>query len=72
MKTNNALEKAISLAGTQTALSQASGIKQQNISYWLTRCNGKVPAEYVHDLCAAVGGQLNPNDFRPDIFKSAA
>lgn len=64
----NALEKAISIAGSQSELARRSGVKQQNIWYWLNEAGGRVPAEKVSDLCKAVDNEVTPNDFRPDIF----
>lgn len=68
----NALEKAISLAGSQSALARKSGVKQQNIWYWLNKSGGKVPAEMALPLSLAVESKVTIYDFRPDIFGSAA
>jgi len=64
------LEKAITLAGSQLALEQASGIKQQNLSYWLIHKNGVVNAEAVKPICRAVNFQVTPHELRPDLYDS--
>lgn len=72
MTKQNALEKAVSIAGSQVRLAQLTGIKQQNISYWLLKRGGVVPAEEVRKICAAVDFRVKPEDLRPDLFTVAA
>ena len=68
----NALEKAISIAGSQSALARKSGVKQQNIWYWLNKSDGRVPAEMALPLSLAVDSKVAASEFRPDIFGTAA
>jgi len=62
------LERAIQIAGTQLALETKSGVKQQNLSYWLVHKNGVVSAEAVKPICQAVGYEVKPHELRPDLF----
>ena len=71
------LERAVSLAGSQSALAQAASnvdpdcrIKQQHISYWLRK--GRLPAEHCSVIEAAVNGAVTKHELRPDIFGQQA
>lgn len=59
-----ALKKAIRLAGGQSRLAAALGIKQPSISEWLKR--GQVPVERVARVADLVG--MTREELRPDIF----
>lgn len=62
-----ALERAISIVGTQSALADAIGVKQQHISYWMTK--GKsVPARFAILIEQATSGQVTRRDICPDVF----
>lgn len=61
------LEKAIEIAGSQTALATACGIKQAHIWNWLNR-DKRVPAEYVIPICRATDYKITPHQMRPDIY----
>lgn len=61
---DQALKRAIELAGGVRPLAERIGnITPQAISQW-ERC----PAMRVQSVCAAVGGQVRPEELRPDIF----
>lgn len=65
---NNPLEflkKAINIAGSQSALARAIGVRQCHIWSWLNR-NKKVPAIHVLKIEKAVG--VSRHDLRPDIY----
>lgn len=60
-------KKAISKAGTQTALAEKiPNGKQTTIAQWIAR--GWVPPERVIDVCAAINYQVTPHEIRPDIY----
>lgn len=61
----NAINKAIELAGSQTALAEKVGCKQQNVSQW-TR--NRVSPEFVLGVAKAVDFQVTPHELRPDIY----
>ena len=60
---DQALRKAISLAGGPAALGQVLGIKSQAISQW-QRC----PAERVIAVEKATGGEVSRHELRPDLY----
>lgn len=64
----SAFERAIKIAGGQSALSRKIGRSQSVISYWVTRRGGLVPAEVCADIEAAVDGAVTRQDLRPDVF----
>jgi len=63
---NEAIAKAIIIAGSQMALAKRCGRAQSTICDWL---NGKkrISPEYVPDLVSAVEGKIAPYEFRPDL-----
>nr|DAH64333.1 MAG TPA: Putative antitoxin of bacterial toxin-antitoxin system, YdaS/YdaT [Caudoviricetes sp.] len=60
----NALEKAISVAGSQEKLGNCIGVSQQRISYWLGK--KKIPAEYVILIEEHTG--ISRDELRPDLY----
>jgi UDP-N-acetylglucosamine 1-carboxyvinyltransferase len=62
-----ALEKAIEIAGGQSALGRLINRDQKAIWAWLNTTQ-KVPAEDVLSIEAAVNGQVTRHDLRPDIY----
>ena len=62
------LKKAIEVVGSQSELGRRIGASQQNVWHWLNKQAGRVPAEYVLRICAAVDNAVTPQDLRPDIF----
>lgn len=62
-----ALEKAITIAGGQTALAKLIGRDQRTIWAWLNMTK-RVPAEMVLSIEKAVSGQVTRHELRPDIY----
>lgn len=62
-----ALQKAVELAGGQSSLARALGVKQQHVWNWLHR-DRKPAAEYVLAIESAVEGKVSRYDLRPDVF----
>jgi DNA-binding transcriptional regulator YdaS (Cro superfamily) len=62
-----ALETAVKLAGGQSALAKAIGVKQGHIWTMLNR-EGYAAIDYVVAIEEAVGGKITRFDLRPDIF----
>lgn len=66
----DALSRAISLFGSQAALSRALGLRSpMAVSHW--RRNGVVPIARCIDIERATGCQVTRYDLRPDIFGPA-
>jgi len=66
-----ALERAVELAGGQTALARQLGgpVKQGHVWNWLNR-DGKAPPEYVFKIERATGGKVRARELRPDMFEA--
>lgn len=62
----SAIQKAVDVAGSQTALARKLKLTPQRIQQWVS--TGKVPAERVLDVEAAVGGLVTRFELRPDIY----
>jgi DNA-binding transcriptional regulator YdaS (Cro superfamily) len=60
-----ALEEAIRIAGSQSALARLVGVKQAHVWNWLYR-DKRVPAEYVLLIEKATG--VSRHLLRPDIY----
>lgn len=63
---NEAMVKAIALAGSQSELAKKCGKSQSTICDWL---HGKkrISPEHVPALVAAVRGEIAAYEFRPDL-----
>lgn len=59
------LQKAIEIAGGQTALADRLGVKQGHVWHWLKKAK-KVPAEYVIPIERETG--ISRHELRPDIY----
>lgn len=70
MKPDQALEKAIQAAGSQSALARACGVTQQAVQQWAA--TGRVPATRVQSVISAAGGAVSAEDLRPDVFRKGA
>lgn len=66
------LQRAIEIAGGQSALARGIGTIQQNIWFWLNKANGRVPAEHCDAIERATAGAVTKQQLRPDIFKEKA
>lgn len=64
---NTPIEKAVSLAGSQSELARRVGVRQGYIWKWLRA--GKPPAERVLAIEKATG--ISRHELRPDIFGAA-
>lgn len=64
-----ALDRAISAAGTMSGLAAKLGLTFQHIQQW--RKVGRVPAEWARRVEAAVDGQVTRYELRPDVFGSS-
>jgi DNA-binding transcriptional regulator YdaS (Cro superfamily) len=65
-KSTDALSRAITEAGGQTALARKIGKQQGHVGNWLAR--GKVPAEVCVDIERATDGKVTRYELRPDVF----
>ena len=61
-----ALLRAVSLAGGQTALARRIGKKQPTVAQWLRR--GRVSPTSCIAIETALGGQVTRYELRPDVF----
>lgn len=61
----NALERAISIFKTQTALAKEIDELPQTVSNWLRR--GSVPAEHCPAIERATSGEVTCEQLRPDV-----
>lgn len=59
------IEKAIEIAGSQTKLAEACGVKQQSI--WQAKDAGRVSAELALLIERAVAGKVTARELRPDL-----
>lgn len=66
-----ALERAVELAGGQTALATSIGVKQTHVWNWLNR-DKRVPAERVIAVEQATNGRVSRHELRPDIYPDEA
>ena len=66
-----ALEKAVEIAGGQSALGRKIGRDQKAIWAWLNTTQ-KVPAEDVLKIEAALENKITRFDLRPDIYPKPA
>jgi len=62
-----ALELAISLAGSQSALAERIGKKQSHVWSWMNR-DRKCPSAMAIPVASAVGYRVTPHELRPDIY----
>lgn len=65
------LERAIELAGGQSALAAKIGRKQGHIHYWLRRAKAGVPPSAAIDIENALNGKISRYELCPDIFGPA-
>jgi DNA-binding transcriptional regulator YdaS (Cro superfamily) len=61
-----ALLRAVTLAGGQTALARRIGKTQSHVAQWLRR--GRVGPTACIPIETAVGGQVTRYELRPDVF----
>jgi DNA-binding transcriptional regulator YdaS (Cro superfamily) len=63
--TNSALQRAITIAGSQTKLAEKLGVYPQLVQSWTKT---RVPSHWVIPIEKATGGQVCRQELRPDIF----
>jgi DNA-binding transcriptional regulator YdaS (Cro superfamily) len=68
METQTPLQKAIEIAGGQSALARECSVAQAHVWHWLHRANSRVPAEHCIAIEKATGGRVTRHDLRPDIY----
>lgn len=61
------LERAIQVAGSQSALARAINVRQGHVWHWLNKSK-RVPAEYVIPIERATGGNVLRHELRPDLY----
>jgi len=63
----SALEKAITICGSQSELARRIGgkVRTGHIHYWL---KNRVPADRCGDIETATEGKVTRHDLRPDVF----
>lgn len=64
---NLALQKAVTILGSQSALAKAIGKRQGHVWHWLNK-GGKVPAEAVLPIERATNGAVTRHELRPDLY----
>lgn len=65
MSSLEALKKAVAEAGSQAALGEICGVKQQAVWHWLHKSQ-RCPAEAVLPIEVATG--VSRHDLRPDLY----
>ena len=63
---DESLTLAINIAGGPAALGRLLKISREAVSQW-KRC----PAHRVLAVCDATGGQVKPEELRPDIYRTS-
>ena len=62
--TNQTIQLAISITGSQKRLADLCGVAQPTVWRWLH--GGGIDARYVMKIVSATGGKIKPADIRPD------
>lgn len=65
------IQRAITLAGSQSKLAEQLDISQQNVSRLMTRAT-RVPAELAVAIEKVTEGRVRKSDLRPDLFNERA
>lgn len=68
---NQALARAVGIAGSQSALARIVGVRQMHVWNWLNRGTKRVPGEYVIPIARATGWRVTPHELRPDLYPNA-
>lgn len=64
----NAIQKAVAIAGGQSSLARKLNIRPQAVQKWCS--SGVVPANRVIDVEKAVLGAVSRGELRPDLYPS--
>lgn len=70
MSTNEALTRAIEIAGSQAALAARIGVSQAHVSYWACKAKKGVPPEHALTIERETG--VPRFELRPDIYPVSA
>ncbi|AUU93886.1 MULTISPECIES: YdaS family helix-turn-helix protein [Enterobacteriaceae] len=62
----NAIDKAISKAGTASRLAGLLAVSAMTVSHWRNRYHGVVPADRVLQIYEVTG--VTPHELRPDLY----
>lgn len=57
------IQNIIQMAGGQTALAKAIGLKQGHVSYWVKA--GKIPTDHIIAVSGAVNWRITPHQLNP-------
>lgn len=68
--TNKAIEKAVSIAGSQQKLADLCGVTQPTVWRWVH--GGGMDARYVMAIARATNGRVKPQEIRPDLAELLA
>jgi DNA-binding transcriptional regulator YdaS (Cro superfamily) len=71
MSETAALERAVAIVGSQSALARKLGLKQAHIWNWLNKTK-RVPGEAVLGIEAATDGKVTRTELRPDLYPPEA
>lgn len=63
--TNEIIQRAIDIAGSQKKLADLCGVAQPTVWRWLH--GGGIDARYVMKIVSATNGRVKPADIRPDL-----
>lgn len=63
------IQRAVEIAGGQTALADKIGVKQQRVWKWLT--SGRAAPDCCIAIEEAIEGQVTRYELRPDVFGTA-
>lgn len=61
----SAIEKAVKIIGSQTALAHMLGVKQAHVWNWL-HVHKRSPAKYIRRISLATAGQVTESDLLQD------
>lgn len=61
----SAIEKAVVIIGSQTALAKILGVKQAHVWNWLN-IHKRAPAKYIRRIAIATEGQVSESDLLMD------
>ncbi|MCQ9124735.1 YdaS family helix-turn-helix protein [Rodentibacter caecimuris] len=65
---NKAIEKAISICGTQQALAEKCGVNQSSVSFWLN--GGGITGKSIKRIVAATNNQVNESEIIAGISEN--
>lgn len=60
-----AIQRAVTIIGSQTALAQLLGVKQAHVWNWI-HIHKRSPAKYIRRISAATGGKVTESELLKD------